>query len=139
MAIQHRTLETGSMLAGTYKKERYECRVEEEEGGKQAFVLGDGRRFKSPSAAASAVMDGKAVNGWLFWTLAGVEATQRPETAKLASVASGQLIRRLLNQKGIEAGKARYWCNACMKSFVDSAGEMPTKCTAGHGAIGEEA
>ena len=34
-----------------------------EEGGKLAFVLEDGKRYKSASSAASALMGGKAVNG----------------------------------------------------------------------------
>ena len=130
MAIKDRNLEAGSVLVGTYKKESYECRIEEEEG-KQAFVLGDGRRFKSPSAAASAVMNGKAVNGWLFWSLADVESMEGPAPAPRSTTKT--LIRRLPNQKGIETGKARYWCNGCMKSFIDEAASTPEKCPAGHG------
>src|SRR5687767_2883905 len=121
MAIKDRNLETGSVLVATYKKERYECRVDEEEG-KQTFVLQDGRRFKSPSAAASAVMSGKAVNGWLFWSLA--DRSEESIPAPQPSTATKKLIRRLPNQKGIEAGKARYWCNGCMKSFIDEAASI---------------
>ena len=62
-------LEMGSVLVGTYRKMRYECHVEDDEG-LLAFIISDGRRFKSASAAASAVMGGKAVNGWLFWSVA---------------------------------------------------------------------
>jgi hypothetical protein len=72
VAILNRNLDVGTVLVGTYKKERYECRVEDEEG-KHVFVLNDGKRFKTPSAAASEVMGGKAVNGWLFWSLAEPE------------------------------------------------------------------
>ena len=40
MAIQDRRLEAGSILTGSYRKERYECRIEDEEG-KLILVLGD--------------------------------------------------------------------------------------------------
>jgi hypothetical protein len=130
VAIKDRNLDTGSVLAGTYKKELYECRVEEE-GGKQAFVLDDGRRFKSASAAASAVMNGKAVNGWLFWSL--VETDQVEISPTKPPEKQWKMIKRLPNQQGIENGKARYWCNACMKSFVGETDPSPQKCPAGHG------
>lgn len=131
VAIKDRNLDVGSVLVGTYKKQSYECRVEEDEG-KQALVLQDGRRFKSPSAAASAVMNGKAVNGWLFWSLAD-SGSDEPGSTPGSSAGAKKLIRRLPNQKGIEAGNARYWCNGCMKSFIDEAGSIPEKCPAGHG------
>ena len=67
MAIRDRNLTPGSMLEGMYKKLRYECRVEDA-GGKLAFVLEDDRRFKSPSAAASAVMYGKAPYDLVQWS-----------------------------------------------------------------------
>lgn len=69
-------LEMGSVLVGTYRKMRYECHVEDDEG-LLAFIISDGRRFKSASAAASAVMGGKAVNGWLFWSVAEPEPVER--------------------------------------------------------------
>src|SRR5688572_14778101 len=107
--IQHRNLSSGTILVATYKQERYECRVEEEEG-EMVFVLPDGRRLTSASAAASAVMGGKAANGCLFWSLAeepeGKAPAQTPATRS-------KLVRRVPNQRGVEAGKVRYWCNAC--------------------------
>ncbi len=56
-----------------------------DEGGKLAFVLEDGKRYKSASAAASALMGGKAVNGWRFWSVQGTkpkakEGGEKPET-----------------------------------------------------------
>ncbi len=69
MPILNRSLEVGTRLVGSYRKERYVCTVEQEEDGKLVYVLEDGRRSKSPSSAASALMDGKAVNGWRFWSL----------------------------------------------------------------------
>ena len=51
--------------------------------GKTRYQLEDGREFKSPSAAASAVMGGIATNGWRFWSLQG--DTPQPD-AKAAPV-----------------------------------------------------
>ena len=64
MAIENRNLPVGTRLWAAYKKTRYVCTVEAgEEDGTLAFVLEDGSRHKSPSAAGSKVMGGKAVNG----------------------------------------------------------------------------
>jgi len=68
MTIMDRNLTAGTRLEATYKSNRHVCRVEEEKG-KLAYVLEDGRRFNSPSSAGSAVMGGKAVNGWVFWSV----------------------------------------------------------------------
>lgn len=133
MPIQNRSLEPGTVLVGIYKKDRYECRVELQ-ARKQVFVLGDGRAFKSPSAAAGAVMGGKAVNGWLFWSLADGTFSLTQVRAEPQKISKGKVLRRLPNQRGIEAGKARYWCNACMKSFTGDAMESPEQCPAGHAA-----
>jgi hypothetical protein len=126
MAIKDRNLETGSILEGTYRQQGYECRVEVRDE-KRFYILEDAREFKSPSAAASALMGGKAVNGWLFWT-------KVDETIGPTSPASpkGKLIRKLPNQQGMQAGKTRYWCCGCMKSFIGDTAELPEACPAGH-------
>jgi hypothetical protein len=85
MAIEDRNLPVGTRIWANYKKTRYVCTVEAgEEEGSVAFVLEDGSKHKSPSAAGSKVMDGKAVNGWRFWTVEGdppaaSEAEAKPE------------------------------------------------------------
>ena len=64
MAITNRDLPAGTRLVANYKKVRYVCTVEAGEGDEGvAFVLENGSRHKSPSAAGSRVMGGKAVNG----------------------------------------------------------------------------
>ena len=65
-----------------YKKQRYVCVVEADEEGKLAFVLEDGKRFKSPSSAASAVMGGSAANGWRFWALESEQTAAAPDAAQ---------------------------------------------------------
>ena len=68
MAIEDRNLTVGTRLVANYRKQAHACMVEKrDEGGGILFVLGDGRKFKSASSAASALMGGKAVNGWRFW------------------------------------------------------------------------
>jgi hypothetical protein len=71
MPIENRDLPVGTRLVANYKKTHYVCTVEADEEGKKAFVLEDGKRFKSPSSAASAVMGGSAANGWRFWSVEG--------------------------------------------------------------------
>ena len=85
MAIEDRNLTVGTRLVASYRKQAHACMVEKaEEGGKLAFVLEDGRKFKSASSAASAVMGGKAVNGWRFWSVQGAEPKAK-EGGDLAS------------------------------------------------------
>ena len=85
MAIENRNLEVGTRLVANYKKQTYVCTVEAGEGDEGvAFVLGDGKRFKSPSAAGSSVMGGVACNGWRFWTVEGEQATLAVDAAQSA-------------------------------------------------------
>ena len=66
MAIENRTLEAGTKLIAKYKKEEYRAEVIAGEDGKVKYRLTDGREFKSPSSAGTAIT-GKACNGWAFW------------------------------------------------------------------------
>ena len=133
MPIQNRDLEAGTRLVGSYRKERYVCTVEEGEDGKLVYVLEDSRRFRSPSSAASAIMNGKAVNGWLFWSLEGEAQKAEPseETPKKAN-GKGKILSRTPNQKGLAEGQTRWFCNACMGSFVGEGAEAPEACPKGH-------
>src|SRR4051812_38095500 len=79
--IENRNLEIGTRLVATYKKQTHVCTVEAGENGEGiAFVLEDGKRFKSPSAAAVAISS-VAQNGWRFWSLEG-EAPAAGTTTK---------------------------------------------------------
>ena len=64
-------LEPGIVLVARYKGAEHRAEVIRGEDGKTRYRLADGREFKSPSAAASAVMGGVAANGWRFWSLQG--------------------------------------------------------------------
>ena len=51
MSIENRDLPVGTRLVANYKKQTYVCTVEAGEGDEGvAYVLEDGKRFKSPSA-----------------------------------------------------------------------------------------
>ena len=74
-------LEAGTMLVARYKGEEHAAEVTTEDG-KTRFRLADGRVFKSPSAAASAVMGGLAANGWRFWSLASETVPAQPKVTR---------------------------------------------------------
>jgi len=69
MTIENRKLTGGTRLVARYKGETYTAEVVSSDQGVR-YRLADGREFKSPSAAGSAVMGGIACNGWRFWSLA---------------------------------------------------------------------
>ena len=89
-ANQRKAMAAGMTLTAKYKKAEYNAEVVAGEEGKLLYRLADGREFKSPSAAGSAVMGGVACNGWRFWSVASVEteATKRA-SPKRASKKSG--------------------------------------------------
>ena len=135
MAIEDRNLTVGTRLMASYRRQAVVCMVEKvEEGEGILFVLEDGRKFKSASSAASAVMGGKAVNGWRFWSVQGAEPRvkeggEKPETQ---ASKSKRLVYRVPNQKGIAEGQSRWFCQACMKGFVIGSDRQPETCPAGH-------
>src|SRR5947207_8937045 len=72
MAIEDRNLSIGTKLWARYKGETFTSEVVKKEGETGddaiAYRLSDGREFKSPSAAGTAIT-GKACNGWAFWSV----------------------------------------------------------------------
>jgi hypothetical protein len=148
MAITNRDLPIGTRLVADYKQTRFVCTVEKaEEGDGVLYALEDGKRFKSPSAAGSAVMGGTACNGWRFWTVEGEEppAKEAKPAAKKGGSKSGRkrrsarntstkLIYAMPDQSGVPEGMARFWCNACMDSFEAEDGKLPEECAEGHKA-----
>ena len=135
MAIEDRNLTVGTRLVANYRKQTHVCMVEKaEEGDGVLFVLEDGRKFKSLSSAARAVMGGKAVNGWRFWSVQGREPKAREggERPEAQAATAKRLVYRVPNQKGIAEGQSRWFCRACMKGFVIEGGGQPEACPAGH-------
>ena len=81
MAIEDRNLEPGTKLIAKYKKEEYKAEVIAGEDGKVKYRLADGREFKSPSSAGTAITN-KACNGWAFWSGRGRRRPQRSGGAR---------------------------------------------------------
>ncbi len=138
MAIENRNLPVGTKLWANYKKQRHVATVEAgEEEGSVAYVLEDGSRHKSPSAAGSKVMGGKAVNGWRFWTVEGDEPamTGKPKPEKKSRGGKKKRQRTFFktpSQANAPEGKTSYFCSACMKAFVQDGTEEPEACPEGH-------
>jgi len=144
MAIENRELEAGTKLIAKYKKEEHRAEVVAGEEGKVKYRLADGREFKSPSSAGTAIT-GKACNGWAFWSIESGSAQTGPEESE-SSEGSGEDsaeaetpeqtsaagFRRVPNQKGVEEGQIRLYCDACQKSFTSPAGEPAETCPEGH-------
>ena len=75
-------LEAGTKLVAKYRGTQYVAEVIVGDGEKPRYRLADGREFKSPSAAGSAVMGGVACNGWRFWSLEGEASGGAAKPAK---------------------------------------------------------
>jgi hypothetical protein len=134
MPIADRNLAAGTQLTATYKKTPYICAVEANEDGSLAYVLEDGRRFSSPSAAASAVMNGSAANGWKWWSLAtevSAKPAKQPKGRK-GKVRGNGMLKVLPDQTGVAEGEIRYWCSGCQDGFDLPADQTPTSCPQGH-------
>ena len=145
MAIENRNLEPGTKLIAKYKKEEYRAEVVTGEEGKVKYRLADGREFKSPSAAGTAIT-GKACNGWAFWSLEPNGSQTEPEEqetpegqdeaaedAETPDQPPAAGFRRVPNQKGVGDGEVRLYCDACQKSFTTTAEQQPVSCPEGHG------
>ena len=125
MNIENRNLEPGTRLAARYKDQEYSAEVVEAEDGIR-YRLEDGREFTSPSSAGSAVMGGKACNGWRFWSLAGSEGASAP---KSPAKRSGKKKTSSTFER-LEDG--RYFCSACMDAFAMTDDQDPSECPQGH-------
>ncbi len=78
--IEDRKLKAGTVLVARYKGKEHRCEVVAGEEGRMRYRLVDGREFKTPSGAGSAVMGSVACNGWRFWSVAEGDSGVRVET-----------------------------------------------------------
>jgi len=144
MAIENRDLEAGTKLIAKYKKEEYRAEVIAAEAGKVKYRLADGKEFKSLSSAGTAITS-KACNGWAFWSIEPAGAPtepEEPETSEEQAKASEDTetpeqtsaagFRRVPNQKGVEEGEVRLYCDPCQKSFTEPNDQQPETCPEGH-------
>lgn len=146
MPIENRNLAPGTRLVATYKKRHHACMVSAGEDDKLVFTLEDGRAFKSPSAAGSAVMGGSACNGWKFWSVVGepaaidastkpAKAAAKPRPPKPKANGEHRAITLASSQDGVVAGHTRYFCDSCMKAFeLPTQDGAPETCPEGHPA-----
>ncbi len=128
MSIEDRNLAPGTKLVARYKGKEYAAEVVKTEEGVR-YRLEDGREFKSPSSAGSAVMGGSACNGWRFWSVAGSEEARPKRASKKAGKLNAKnspngLISRL------EDG--RFFCSGCQEPFEAPEGVEPQGCPQGH-------
>jgi len=133
MAIENRNLEAGVRLVARYKGEAHTAEVVSSVQGVR-YRLADGREFKSPSAAGSAVMGGIACNGWRFWSLESDGPSPVAESGGAKTARGRRLIVRVPNQKGVPEGQVRWFCTICQKGFLAAAGTAPEVCPEGHRA-----
>ncbi len=133
MPIENRELKPGTKLVARYKGKDHSALLVETEQGLR-YRLEDGREFKSPSSAGSAIMGGNACNGWRFWSLADEATTEKPKKERKSKKAkangAGSLIERM------EDG--RYFCSACMEAFEVTDDQEPSECPKGHKGDGTE-
>jgi hypothetical protein len=134
MPIENRDLTAGTRLVARYKKEEHTATVVEGEEGGLRYRLEDGREFKSPSAAGSAVTGGVACNGWRFWSLAesGKAPSLKAERKPAKPEVKTQGFHRLPDEEGADEGTAKFFCDACMDGFLAPADEEPSECPQGH-------
>jgi len=93
MAIENRNPAVGTRLVARYKGETHTAEVVSSDQGMR-YRLADGREFKSPSAAGSAVMGGIACNGWRFWSLADAVAEKTKTPTKERQAKKNGLVER---------------------------------------------
>jgi hypothetical protein len=103
MAIQDRNLASGTKLYARYKGQTHTAEVAEKEG-KLLYRLPDGREFKSPSAAGTAIT-GLACNGWAFWSVGDPGEHTGPVTSTRARPAASSTVHPAPKPQGKRARK----------------------------------
>jgi len=142
MAIQDRNLSVGTKLYARYKGQTYTAEVIEKEGG-TAYRFSDGREFKSPSAAGTAITE-KACNGWSFWTVGEppiaaepAPATETPKAAKTRRTKKAAATSESSKPPAIPDGtigqhaNGKLACEVCGEEFEDE-GQVTAHCIEAH-------
>jgi len=130
MAIEDRNPKAGTKLVARYKGKEHTAEVVKTEEGLR-YRLADGREFKSPSAAGSAIMGGSACNGWRFWSVASAEAQPKKEPRKAAKK-NGKPKANPGNGLITRLEDGRWFCSACQEPFEAPADVEPQGCPKGH-------
>ena len=134
MSITNRNLVAGTKLAARYKGREYAAEVVQREDGTR-YRLKDGREFKSPSSAGSAVMGGNRP------ATAGGSGAWRTGKRSRPGPASAERKGRTKNAprafERLEDGSC--FCSACGEAFEVADDRAPAECPRGHRADGLEA
>ena len=131
MAITDRNLSVGTQLYAKYKGQTHTAELVEKEGAK-LYRLEDGREFKSPSAAGTAIT-GKACNGWAFWTVGEppIEKEPEPKETKAAKAPRTWKAKTTKGQNGAteqpqipdgtvaKHANGKFACEVCGAQFED--------------------
>lgn len=134
MTIENRDLKPGTILKGRYQKQDRTCMVVEKDG-KLVYQI-DGTNYKSPSAAGKAIT-GHSCNGWVFWSIGDKpdepikETKAEPKKAKTdtkPAIPTAKGLNRCPNQQAVPAGKLRWTCVTCRKSFIGGKSATPKDC-----------
>lgn len=129
MTITNRNLAPGTKLEARYKGHDYTAIVIEINESIR-YQLADGRDFKTPSGAGSAIRVGKATNGWAFWSIAA-ENGKAPQSEMKKRTAKAKVSEVVIQRMD----DGRYFCNACQDAF-DVPGDIePLGCPKGHERI----
>jgi hypothetical protein len=134
----------GLRLVARFKKQDYACIVsgKPEDSSEKVFLLEhDGSEHTSLSAAASAVMNGSAANGWRFWSLEGdlkepraasIPAAETDAAPKRKPGRPARMIKLLKDQSGVAENMTRYFCSGEMNSFDAPSSVLRPSCPQGH-------
>ena len=148
MTIEDRDLKAGTLLAARFKGKMYIADVVETEDGIRYRL--DGKEYRSPSSLGTAVTK-KACNGWAFWS---VDTSEPPEAEPSTGAASEPeepeeqpnvvvdeepaapaptgSFKRVPNQRGVDEGQVRLYCDTCRNSFIVPERKNPETCPMGH-------
>ena len=126
MPIENRNMEPGTVLTARHKKEDRSCEVVETTDGLR-YRLDDGTVHRSPSAAGKAVT-GFACNGWVFWSIVGMEKPKREPKAKVENPpktkkepAAKKCAKKTMSAKKATSARmasdTSYCCGVCPETF----------------------
>src|SRR5438309_9442979 len=133
MAIQDRNLSIGTKLYARYRGATHTAEVIEKEG-KPGYRLADGREFKSPSAAGTAIT-GLACNGWAFWSVGEPGENTGPVTSTKTRPPAKSTITPAPKPQAKRRGRKGQTAEAPASDGSDTADEPP----AGDDPVGDEA
>jgi Protein of unknown function (DUF2924) len=126
MPIEDRNPQAGTVLVGRHKGTQHRCEVVETPEGVRYQI--EGETFKSASSAAKHVTGG-AINGWVFWSIAGTEKPKREPGAKADKPNREPAPKKPAKARAAKKGRAKkaksarmasdvsYGCGVCSETF----------------------